>query len=159
MIVSDIESEEYGKHYGTQRYNYIAAGQGLSDAIVLKGRVRGIYDTFICNHDIPIYHNILCWRFGEPVTLLSGAVRIITATFGSKDMRADLYDGDTSESNLKGEVFDNFHTFEAHGRRGFSQHPYITNISQGYTLAFSSSEGTVLSGVEVGYNLTFMTES
>ena len=159
LIISDIESKEYGKHYGATKSEYLASGQGLSDSIVLKGKVRGIYDTFLCTHDVLIHESILCWKFNEPVTLLGGAILVMMSELHSADIRADIYDGDTHKANLITSVFDNLHTWEWHGRKGLSQNPYITNISPGDTLMFSSSEGTLLSGIKIAYNLQFMTES
>jgi len=156
MIVSDIESEEYGKHYGTQRYNYIADGNGLSDPRILKGNVRGIYDTFLYTHDVEQLYHVKCWKFNEAVTLLNGTLEVLSANISSSDIRGDIYDSDKEDANFIIEAFSLFSTeYTTNGRRGLDV-AYATNIPAGSTLSFTSLSGDVLAGIQIAYSLIFM---
>jgi len=156
MIISDIQSTQYSKHYGKIKQATFGTGEGLSPQSVLNGGVRGIFDTIEIDL-IPPGDTAFGWKFSEDVTIMDATLRV-TETHGppSGIMVADIFDRD-SENAVWIERLFSFATDQV--RTWIGTHLWdaaIPKVTRGSVLGFRTKYGERVERAKISYSIQFM---
>jgi len=155
MIISELESKEYGKHYGAKKSEYLALGEGLSSASNVSGTLRAIYDTLSFESLGGQDDVFLCWKFPESSLILGGTIRIVNFEAGSASIQGKLFSGTTGSSSEITPIF------SVTATDAYSTNDELVNktpivVPKGAAFGFQSDTGDIISGVEIVYSLTYM---
>jgi len=156
MIISDIQSTEYAKHYGNMKTSSFYSGEGLSASAVLNGGVRGLYDSIEID-TLPSGQVALGWRFNEDVTIMDGTLIVSEALDPASGIAVvDIYDSDRDDANYVARLFEMNTDMVGTHIGTFNWGAAIPYIPKGSVLCFHQLYGTPISGVKINYSLIFM---
>ena len=155
ILYSDIESEEYSKHYGKTKFDIIGSGKQKSEAAVLKGNVRVVYDTLSCHRLLAFDQVAFGWKFSEDVTIIDGTLRVSGEVPGSFAMKTFIYDRDDPSATVIYELFDPIPTDVIGSKVGLENEVAKPYIPKGAAVGFTPEVNFVMPDVTLHYSLIF----
>jgi len=156
--ISDIESEQYGRHYGATKAQALYLGEGLSPGTSLNGNIRGIVDSVtISTINLDAGEIIWGWKFLESVTILGGTIRVHQPELGSGNLLVSLYTGDNKDASKISRLFDVVETDDLTFHSDLYTPSIFPDVPKGCVVGLLADSSPVLVDVEIRYSLIFLT--